>query len=284
MATLTVLIPCKNERRNIRPCIESAAMLADEILIADSGSTDGTLEIVAGIDGCRLIEREYRNSADFKNWAIPQAKSEWILLLDADERLTPALAEEIRRTLANSEESVDGYSIARLNHFLGHRIRRCGWDTDRVIRLFRRDQSRYSTRWVHAEITLDPNRVAPLQEPMLHYTTWTSDQYVEKLNRYASWGALNVRDESKRSRAPGVLSLMFIAPLRFMQLYFVRLGFLDGIPGLQVCMFAAFYSFLKKAKVWESLHAIEQPDPEAARDETGLMRNKRNEANQRRSA
>jgi glycosyltransferase involved in cell wall biosynthesis len=264
VASLTVLIPCKNEQRNIRHCIESAAELADEILIADSGSVDRTLQIVHEIAGCRVIEREYRNSADFKNWAIPQAACEWILLLDADERLTPALAQEIRDTLANPREGIDGYSIARLNHFLGHRIRRCGWGADRVIRLFRRDACRYAQRWVHAEIGLAHERVALLREPMLHYTTWTTDQYVEKLNRYAGWGALNARDESKRARAPGIVSLMFIAPLRFMQLYFLRLGFLDGIPGLQVCMFAAFYSFLKKAKIWESHCAIEQPDPESA--------------------
>ncbi len=264
MASLTVLIPCKNEQRNIRHCIESAAALADEILIADSGSTDRTLEIVQEIGGCRVIEREYRNSADFKNWAIPQAASEWVLILDADERLTPPLAAEIRRTLASPRENVEGYSIARLNHFLGHRIRRCGWDTDRVIRLFRRDACRYARRWVHAEIGLRADQVAPLREPMLHYTTWTTDQYVEKLNRYAGWGALNHRDESTKQRSPSVLSLMWVAPLRFIQLYFLRLGFLDGVPGLQVCMYAAFYSFLKKSKVWEAHHAIVQPDPEAA--------------------
>jgi (heptosyl)LPS beta-1,4-glucosyltransferase len=89
---LTVLIPCKNERLNIKDCIESVRGIADEILIADSGSTDGTLEIVRGLGGCRIIEREYVNSANFKNWAIPQAKHEWVLVVDADERVTPELA------------------------------------------------------------------------------------------------------------------------------------------------------------------------------------------------
>jgi glycosyltransferase involved in cell wall biosynthesis len=261
--TLTVLIPCKNERRNIRPCVESVEDLAQEILVADSGSTDGTLDLVRSIKGCRVIEREYVNSANFKNWAIPQASGEWILLLDADERLTPSLVQEIRSVLNATSESIDGYSIARLNHYLGHRIKRCGWDTDRVIRLFRRNVSRYAERWVHAELTLDPTRVRTLREPMLHYTTWTTDQYVEKLNRYAYWSALNARGESKRSRALGFISLMTVAPLRFIQLYFIRLGFLDGVPGFQVCMFAAFYSFLKKAKIWEQSYAMEQPDPEA---------------------
>ena len=84
--SLSIIIPCKNERRNIRPCIESARLVADEVLIADSGSTDGTLDIVREIGGCRIIEREYIHSGDFKNWAIPQAQHSWVMILDADER------------------------------------------------------------------------------------------------------------------------------------------------------------------------------------------------------
>jgi (heptosyl)LPS beta-1,4-glucosyltransferase len=97
MSKLTVLIPCKDEAQHIRDCIESVRPLADEILVADSGSTDGTLEIVNEVGGCRVIEREYVNSADFKNWAIPQARHDWVLVVDADERVTPELVTEIRR-------------------------------------------------------------------------------------------------------------------------------------------------------------------------------------------
>src|SRR6476660_7931302 len=96
---LTVIIPCKDERRNIRPCIESIREVADEILIADSGSTDGTLDIVREMGGCRIIERDYINSANFKNWAIPQCQHEWVLVLDADERITAELSAEIREVL-----------------------------------------------------------------------------------------------------------------------------------------------------------------------------------------
>ena len=92
---LTVIIPCKNERLNIRPCVESAKRVADEVLVADSGSTDGTLAIVHALGGCRIIEREYINSGNFKNWAIPQASHRWVLILDADERITEPLAREV---------------------------------------------------------------------------------------------------------------------------------------------------------------------------------------------
>jgi glycosyltransferase involved in cell wall biosynthesis len=259
-AQLTALIPCKNERRNIRPCIESVQPIANEILIADSGSTDGTLEIVRRIGGCRIIEREYINSANFKNWAIPQARHEWVLLVDADERVTPELAEDIRRVLESPSPDLDGYWISRLNHFLGYPIKHCGWNTDDVIRLFRRDKSAYQKRWVHAEVELPPERVRRLAHPLLHYTTWDSDQFLYKLNRYAGWGALNMQDLGRR---PSALAMFTRAPLRFLQLYLLRLGFLDGIPGFQVCMYTAFYAYLKQAKLWEMQSALPQPDPES---------------------
>src|SRR5689334_1422144 len=115
-AKLTVIIPCKDERENIAACIASARQVADEVLVADSGSADGTLEIARG-SGCRIISREYGTSGDFKNWAIPQAAHEWVFILDADERITSELADEIRQTLDDPKH--DGYWVRRLNHFMG---------------------------------------------------------------------------------------------------------------------------------------------------------------------
>jgi glycosyltransferase involved in cell wall biosynthesis len=256
---LTALIPCKDERKNIRLCIESVRPIADEILIADSGSKDGTLDIVRDIGGCRIIEREYVNSANFKNWAIPQARHEWILLVDADERVTSRLAEEVRLLLESPPADQDGFWIDRVGHYLGYRINHCGWNADAVIRLFRRDVGRYKERWVHSEVDLTAARVGKLKHSLLHYTMWDSDKYLYKLNRYASWGALNLRDEGRR---PNLFSMFTRAPLRFLQLYFLRLGFLDGVPGFQICMHTAYYAFLKQAKLWELHHALPQPDPE----------------------
>lgn len=253
---LTVLVPCKNERLNILPCIESFEGIADEILIADSGSTDGTLELVRERGDCRLIEREYVNPADFKNWAIPQAKHPWVLIFDADERLTEPLAAEIREILANPKEGIEGYWIGRQNHYLGHRIERCGWSRDGVIRLFRRDRGRYQQRWVHEVMDIAPEKVARLNEKMLHYTTWSTDDYCEKLNRYANW---TVNHYVSKGRRPSVVSLFLTAPFRFLQLYVLRGGFLDGVPGFQVCMYSAFYSFMKRAKLWELSHAKPEP-------------------------
>src|SRR5438552_866203 len=129
---LTVLIPCRNERRNIRPCVESARSIADEILIADSGSTDETLDIARELGGCRIIEREYLDSGNFKNWAIPQAAHPWVLIVDADERVTESLVDEVRAVLASPRS--EGYRIRRRNFFLGHEIRYSGWSNDAVLR------------------------------------------------------------------------------------------------------------------------------------------------------
>lgn len=251
MARLTVLIPCKDERRNIRACIESARPIADEILVADSGSTDGTLEILRNTPGVRVIEREYVNSADFKNWAIPQAACEWVLVLDSDERVSPELATEIR-SLLGGNPTKNGYSVFRENYFLGHRIRHCGWSRTRLVRLFRRDLGRYQRRRVHADLDIPAADVARLRWPLVHHTALDLDHFIARQHRYATWAALDQRDRGKRS---SWLQLFTHAPLRFLQLYLLRGGILDGRAGLVVCGLMAYYTFLKDAQLWSLEHS-----------------------------
>ncbi len=252
-APLTVLIPCKDERRNIRACIESVRPVADEILVADSGSTDGTLAIVRRIGDCRVIEREYIDSGNFKNWAIPQAGHGWVLLVDADERVTPPLADEIRRLLAGPPRC-DGYWIRRANHFMGHRIRFSGWQNDRVLRLFRRDLARYDDSGDHAEVQIATGRVGRLRARLAHYTYWSYDQYFQKFQRYTTQQAETWLRQGRRTTR---LDMLSSAPLRFLRSYVLQLGFLDGLAGLQVCALTGFYSFMKRARLWELQHAPE---------------------------
>jgi glycosyltransferase involved in cell wall biosynthesis len=258
---LTVLIPCKDERLNIIPCIQSIRPLADEILVADSGSTDGTLDIVRSLGDCRIIQREYVHSASFKNWAIPQATHGWVFIVDADERVTPEVAADVCRIKANPPEQFDAYRVAFQDFFLGHRLKYSSWDTE-SIRLLRRDVCRYRQRRVHSDIDIDPARVGRLQGHILHYSFWTHDQYIRKYARYTTWGAEELRDKGKRA---GFRS-MFLRPLlRMFQLYVLRGGFLDGMPGLQICMLTAFFNtFFKQAKLWEMQQGIRQPDSLAA--------------------
>lgn len=243
---LTVLIPCKNERAHIAACIESARAIADEILVADSGSTDGTIELARSL-GCRVIEREYRTSGDFKNWAIPQAAHEWVLVVDADERVTPELAGEIR-DLLGAGPTCNGYWLPRTNYFLGHPIRYGDWGRDPILRLFRRDVGRYVGQTDHAEMHVPGGRVGRLRGGLLHHSFVSYEQCMTKSHRYAQvqaelWHAAG--------RRVSFLHLLTRGPLRFFRSYVLRLGFLDGLAGLQCSILNGYGAYLKQACLWE---------------------------------
>jgi len=244
-AKLSVIVPCKNEREHIAACVRSARQVADEVLLADSGSSDGTLAIARGL-GCRIVQREYHTSGDFKNWAIPQASHEWVFILDADERITPELAAEMR-TVLNSPLK-NGYEIVRLNHFLGHPIHFGPWRNDRLIRLFRRDIGRYVGATDHAIVELPKDDMGRLSAPLIHYTCESYVQYLPKLTRYAE---VQAQLWQQRGRKAKLLPLIARFPLRFLQGYILQRGFLDGRAGLQVCAMVAYQSWLKQALLWQ---------------------------------
>jgi len=260
---ITAIIPCKDEQPNIRQCLESLVPIADEILVADSGSTDRTMEIAAEFPQVRIVQREYRTSGDFKNWAIPQAKHKWVVLLDADERLTPALQKEILATVA--APTCDGYWIYRTNHFMGHPVPYGDSATDKVIRLFRRDLSRYEGPSDHGEVHVSSGRVGVLKEKMLYYTCWSYDQVFQKFHRYTSLQAQQWHEAGKDTS----YFQLFVNPIfRFFREYVLQLGFLNGKAGVQLAMLAGFYSFMKQARLWELNHGLSQPVPDSDREPT----------------
>lgn len=252
---LSVVIPCKNEARNIRECIESVRDVADELIVADSGSTDDTVAIVRELSGCRLAEREWKTACNFKNWAIEQATYDWVLVVDADERVTPLLAQEIRQVLTAPRRN--GYYIYRANHFMGYRVRFGQWGRDKALRLFDRRCAAYAGDTDHAAVQVRAGRVGYLRNRLTHYTFWTYDQYLQKLHHYAKVQAEQWHRSGKR---PSRVRLFLIAPVRFFQTYVLRFGFLDGAIGFQICAMIAFYSFQKQARLWESVHG-KQPQP-----------------------
>lgn len=252
MPKLTVLIPCKDEAHNIRECIESVRLIADEILIADSGSTDETLDIIREIGGCRIIEREYVNSADFKNWAIPQAAHPWVLVVDADERPGPKLIRHICGTLSETPK-YDGYYIRFATYLLGHRLKYSGTQTVSSIRLFRKAVSRYSDMRVHADVLVSTEKISQLRGRMRHYTCQCLNRFAQTCNRYTTWSALDMYEKGRRTTLVG---LLVRSPTRFLQFYILRRGFLDRSPGLIYCLFIAYYTFLKYAKLWELQHSL----------------------------
>ena len=257
---VTVLISCKNERSNVGPCLDAARGLGNEVLVADSGSTDGTLEYLRRRGDCRVIEREYVTAGDFKNWAIPQASHSWILVVDADERVTPALAAEIRELFRKGAQ-YDGYWVNRSNHLFGHRLRYTDWGRDRVLRLFRRDVCYYAGPSDHGEVVVTTNKIGRLRAPLDHLTTWSWDSYMKKFDRYTR---LQAEEWHANGRKPSYVRMFFNPPLRFLRDFVLYRGFLDGAPGLQISLISAFYSFMKQARLWELHHGLEQSDIEGA--------------------
>jgi len=251
---LTALIPCRNEERNLGDCLGSVKF-ADEILVVDSFSTDATLEIARQYTD-RIVQHEYVNSAAQKNWAIPQAAHPWVLIVDADERVTPGLREEIQAILA-ADGPLDGYWLRRRNIFLGREIRFSGWQGDRVLRLFRRDRGRYEDRHVHASLLLD-GRAGACRHPLLHYSYRDLEDELVKIRRYGQWGA---EDALARGKRPTARRLFWNPVFAFLHNYLLRGGFLDGRHGLVLCLFQAFGAFYKYARLWELMMASRSDPP-----------------------
>lgn len=257
-AKLTALLTCKNERANIGPCLDSVASIADELLVADSGSTDGTLEYVRRRGDCRVIEREYRTAGDFKNWAIPQATHQWVLILDCDERVTPLMAAEIRELLAG-EPPHDAYWMGRANHLMGHRVHYTDWARDRLVRLFRRDLGRYEGPSDHGNVCVPTGNYGSLRTLLDHYTLWSWESYLRKFDRYTR---VQAEQWHAGGRKPSYRRMLVSPPLRFFRDFVLHRGFLDGMVGLQISMMSAFYTFMKQARLWELHYGLQQDEVE----------------------
>ncbi len=240
---ITVLIPTFNEEDRIRGCLESVRW-ADEILVVDSFSTDRTLEIV-GEYGSRILQHEYESHASQLNWAISQATHAWILILDADERVSP----ELQRSLLQLRESNPAhsvYSIKRKNYFFGQEIKHGGWGHDWIFRFFHRDQGKYEECGYHGKFR-SKQKPTRIQGTIDHCTYRSLDDYFRKFHLYTTEGARILDQKNKKIH---ILHLTLHPCWRFFHMYILRLGFLDGIPGLIVCTLASFYVFTKYVKLW----------------------------------
>ena len=174
--------------------------------------------------------------------------------------MTPELGQEIRRALAETPPRIDGFRVPRQLFFLGFPIRYSGCQNDRPIRLFRRDVCRYADCRVHESIALPRQRSAALKNSLLHFSFRSYDTWITKQAAYTKWSS---EDKWDRGRRAGYFGLLLQPFFRFFQLYFLRRGFLDGLPGLQLCMLTAFFnSFIKQGRLWEMERALPQPDPE----------------------
>ncbi|HJW15112.1 MAG TPA: glycosyltransferase family 2 protein [Thermoanaerobaculia bacterium] len=242
---LTAIVTTLNEESNIAECL-AALSFADEILVVDSFSTDRTVEIAGSVPKARVLQHEYAGNGPQCNWAMDQAANPWVLIVDADERVTPRLAREIEDLLEEGP-SADHYFLRRDNVFVDRVIRHSGWGQDRLVRLVKRGRARYPEQLVHAD--MHPDGPTPtLSAPLLHYTFRSLSQYLEKLHRYAEWGA---KDLARQGRGAGLVEVALRPAWRFFRMFVLEAGFLDGLHGFVVCALQAYGVFLKWARLWE---------------------------------
>jgi glycosyltransferase involved in cell wall biosynthesis len=244
MNKISVAIITKNEETNIRECLESLRF-ADEIVVVDNGSTDKTREICRKY-GARVFEEDWQGFARQKNSAVAKTRNRWVLNVDADERIPAALQEEIARVL-DRNSPVDGYFLARKNYFLGKWIRRCGWYPDFNLRLFRKDRGRFEDREVHERVQVQ-GEVGYLQNPLEHFTYRSLSDFIQRVDRYSTLAAREMRKEGRRFR---YTDLFLRPPFTFMQMYLIRAGFLEGYFGVLLSILYSFYTFVKYSKLKE---------------------------------
>lgn len=243
--SLSIVVITFNEEANLARTLSSVTW-ADEILVLDSGSTDRTREIAESFRAKFLVE-PWKGFAAQKNSALAKAAGDWILSLDADEEVEPALASEIRQALA-ANPTVAGFWIPRKNFFLGRWMKHGGFYPDRKLRLFRRGAGQFQDRLVHEDIRLE-GASTQLQHHLLHHAYPTLSDYLEHMNRYSSLGAEMAC--STGSRGFSFVDIAIRPKLTFFYNYLLRLGFLDGREGLLLHAYHAGYVSWKYAKAWE---------------------------------
>ncbi|MBN2000461.1 glycosyltransferase family 2 protein [candidate division KSB1 bacterium] len=241
--SISVILITLNEEKNIDACLQSVQW-ADEIVVVDSFSTDRTIEIVKNYTD-KVILHPFDGYAENKNLALDRTTSEWILWLDADERVTPELSDEIKHVLNKTE--YQGFEMPRKAFFLGRWIKHCGWYPGYVLRLFRKQNARFSHNKVHEGLILDGS-CGRLTHALLHYTDDSLEHYLWKFNRYTSLAAEELHERGRRA---GLGSIIFRPVFAFLKMYFMKRGFLDGIEGLMLCLLSAGYVAVKYAKTWE---------------------------------
>lgn len=241
---LTVTVITLNESANIAAALESVSW-ADEIVVVDAHSRDDTVAIAQRFTN-RVIVRDWPGYIPQKNFAAASAAHDWILSIDADERVTPELAAEIRALLA-SEPAHSGYRVPRLSHYLGRWIRSTDWYPDYQLRLYDRRRGQWEGRYVHESVRVqgEPGR---LSSNLLHYTYRDVSHHLQTIDRYTSLAARQMYEDGRRC---GLRHLLLNPAAAFLRNYVAKGGFRDGRVGLIVSLLNSYYVLLKAVKLWE---------------------------------
>lgn len=243
MPKLSVIIITYNEERNIEACLKSVCW-ADEIIVVDSFSTDRTVAIANKFTD-KIFKHPFHGYGKQKAFALSKAREEWVLSIDADERVPQALKEEIEMAISNS--AIAGYYLPRKNFFCGHWIRHSGWYPDYQLRLFKREKARFDERFVHEKVIVE-GRVGYLKSPLTHYTYNSLSEYFEKMQRYVDLWA---KDKKQQGKKGGIGKGFLHGFWTFFKMFFLQAGFLDGRQGLLLASLYAAYTLAKYARLEE---------------------------------
>jgi len=241
---VSVTVITRNEAADIGDALRSVSW-ADEIVVVDSESTDDTVAIAKQCTD-RVVVRPWPGYIDQKNYAASIAKHDWVLSLDADERVTPALADEIRALMADAPRRA-AFRIPRVTWHLGRWIRTTDWYPDYQTRLYDRRAARWTGRYVHEAVSVD-GAIGALHGELQHYAYRDIADHLETIDRYTTWAARQMYEDGRRA---GVLQLLGHPPLAFLRNYVAHRGVLDGAPGLIISALNSYYVFLKFAKLRE---------------------------------
>jgi glycosyltransferase involved in cell wall biosynthesis len=239
---LSAIVITKNEARNIADCLDTLAF-CDERIVVDSGSTDDTIAL-ARAKGARVVSQEWKGFGAQKSFALSLASGEWVLSIDADERVSPALAKQIRDAIA--ADTANGYELPRSSTFCGRVMRHSGWSPDYVLRLFRRDRARFSDDIVHERVICD-GPVARLSEPLIHHPVLRLEDALSRMDRYSTAGADTLIASGRRvSFMTGIGRGLWT----FIRTYILRAGFLDGREGFLLAVANAEGTYYRYMKAW----------------------------------
>ena len=260
MAKISVVISAFNEEIKIEDCLKSASF-ADEIIFVDGSSTDNTVKIAKKYTS-KIFVRENNPMLNVnKNFGFLKALNEWVLSLDADERVTPELAKEIESSIANHKSSIVGYWIPRKNIIFGKWIQHSGWYPDHQLRVFRKGRGKFEEKHVHEMVKVD-GKLGYLTSPILHYNYENVSQFLRKLETYTQ----NEADQLFESGYTfDFRDAMRFPTKEFLSRFFARKGYKDGLAGLVLSIFMAFYHFTIFVRMWELRKFKDIPDKDFLR-------------------
>lgn len=241
---ISAVLIAQNEEKLIGPALDSISWV-DEIVVVDGGSVDGTVRLCED-RGARVVTRGFTSYVEQKNFALGEAAHDWLLSLDADERVTEPLAKEIQ-SLSSKGFDASGYRVPRISFYLGRFIRSTAWYPDHQLRLFDRRKGQWEGRWVHESVRVE-GAVKRLKGELLHYSYENVSDHVDRLNHYATLAAKQMWETGRRG---GLVPALTLPPFVFLKNFIVKRGFVDGSAGLIISVMNSFYVYLKYLKLRE---------------------------------